>query len=116
MELKDRSLTRYTAVVGGALGLSLVVYLVVGVSGYLSFGDAVSGDVLENFADDFNHQFQPGLMLVLGELARTFELGYVQAIIIAIHDQWNAGNIPIIQSIARYAASRPASEMPGPFQ
>jgi hypothetical protein len=53
MELKDRSLTRYTAVVGGALGLSLVVYLVVGVSGYLSFGDAVSGDVLENFADDY---------------------------------------------------------------
>ena len=32
---------------------SLAIYLSVGISGYLSFGSATAGDVLENFADKY---------------------------------------------------------------
>jgi amino acid permease len=34
-------------------GLSLVVYLTVGLAGYLAFGASTAGDVLENFAPSY---------------------------------------------------------------
>ena len=52
-ELESRTIGRYVMVTGGALVGALAVYLSVGVSGYLSFGNETKGDVLENFADGY---------------------------------------------------------------
>ena len=52
-ELERRSLRRYMLLTSAALSLSLAIYTVVAISGYLSFGSFSRGDVLENFADAF---------------------------------------------------------------
>jgi len=52
-ELKARSISRFALVSGGALLGALLVYLSVGMTGYLAFGSATAGDVLENFADAY---------------------------------------------------------------
>ena len=49
MELKERTLGNFHRVAAGALGGALLIYLLVAVCGYLSFGGATLGDVLENF-------------------------------------------------------------------
>ena len=64
-ELADRSLPRYLRTTGGALGVSLLIYLAVGLSGYLAFGSATLGDVLENFSPSFALAVAARVALVL---------------------------------------------------
>lgn len=59
-ELADRSIDKFSKVVGGALGFALCLYIVVGVTGYLSFGMDTVGDVLKNF----NSSYRCGLVFV----------------------------------------------------
>ena len=53
-ELEERSVERYVLVTGASLLVALIVYLAVGVCGYLSFGEMTSGDVLENFKGTYS--------------------------------------------------------------
>ena len=57
-ELSNRSMKRIAMVSGGAMGFSLILYLVVAISGYLTFGRMTLGNVLENYA--------PGYGLAIG--------------------------------------------------
>lgn len=49
-ELAGRSIPRFTAIAAGAFAVVVVMYLATAVGGYLLFGSATKGDVLENFA------------------------------------------------------------------
>eukprot|EP00928_Gymnodinium_smaydae_P043006 TRINITY_DN28907_c0_g1_i1.p1 TRINITY_DN28907_c0_g1~~TRINITY_DN28907_c0_g1_i1.p1 ORF type:complete len:456 (-),score=36.00 TRINITY_DN28907_c0_g1_i1:230-1597(-) len=52
-ELTDRSVPRYACVTSFSLLAALLVYLVVGVSGYAAFGQETQEDVLKNFAESY---------------------------------------------------------------
>jgi len=65
VELKDRSPSRYLIATGSAITVSLAVYLVVGVSGYVAFGSWTLGDVLENFAPSYTLAVAVRLALVV---------------------------------------------------
>ena len=54
VELKHRTLPNFQAVVGASLGGALLVYLSVGICGYLSFGENTVGDVLDNFKASYD--------------------------------------------------------------
>lgn len=45
-EAKDKSLTSLTRLVNSAVGLAASFFIVVGLAGYLTFGDAVTGNVI----------------------------------------------------------------------
>lgn len=47
--LSERSASKWSQVAHGSVGFSLVLCLVFGLSGYLSFGSVVKGDILNNF-------------------------------------------------------------------
>jgi solute carrier family 38 (sodium-coupled neutral amino acid transporter), member 11 len=53
-ELKDRSIQKLTLVSVGGMGSSLLLYGLVAVTGYLSFGRMSKGNVLENFSPDYS--------------------------------------------------------------
>ena len=57
-ELSNRSTKRIAIVSYGAMGLSLLLYGVVAVAGYLTFGRETKGNILENYA--------PGYALAIG--------------------------------------------------
>mmetsp|Transcript_46947 Transcript_46947/g.60325 ORF Transcript_46947/g.60325 Transcript_46947/m.60325 type:complete len:625 (-) Transcript_46947:251-2125(-) len=52
-ELSNRTMHRFHAVISTALGGALLIYLSVGVCGYLTFGDETLGDVLSNFSPTY---------------------------------------------------------------
>ena len=64
-ELRDRTLRRYLVVTASALGASLLIYLTVAFCGYLAFGDATKGDVLENFSPSYALAVGARIALVL---------------------------------------------------
>ena len=53
-ELKNRSLKRIGIIAAGAMGSSMLLYVTVGVTGYLTFGKLTLGNVLENYAPSFS--------------------------------------------------------------
>ena len=53
-ELSNRSTKRIAMVSGIAMGSSMVLYGVVAVTGYLTFGRMTKGNILENFSPDYN--------------------------------------------------------------
>lgn len=53
MELKDRSIKRFSIVVFVALGISLLVYLATGIAGYLTFGECSFSDILKNYGASY---------------------------------------------------------------
>lgn len=48
-ELRDRSLERMTRAVCGAISIAFLLYTIIGISGYLSFGDATMDNILLNY-------------------------------------------------------------------
>lgn len=48
-ELQDRTFRKFAGVTAGSFSLVLVIYLAIGISGYLLFGSATQGDILQNF-------------------------------------------------------------------
>ena len=49
-EMRDRSESKFRAVVAGAIATCVVCYSVMALSGYLMFGDRVDGDILNNLS------------------------------------------------------------------
>lgn len=45
-EMKDKSQPRATGVVTTSIGTAATIYVVVAITGYLSFGDNVSGNIV----------------------------------------------------------------------
>lgn len=52
-ELRSRSITRMNRAVMGAIGIAFVLYEVIGLFGYLQFGDATQDNILLNFSDAY---------------------------------------------------------------
>jgi amino acid permease len=53
-ELKNRSIKKIALVSGGAMTFSLLLYGVVAVTGYLTFGRMTKGNILENYAPSYS--------------------------------------------------------------
>jgi amino acid permease len=54
-ELQDNTMERFTAVTGISFGISSLVFLMVAVSGFLTFGTSIHGNVLTNYRYDMRH-------------------------------------------------------------
>ncbi|KAF1325132.1 Amino acid/auxin permease, partial [Globisporangium splendens] len=52
-ELRSRSIQRMNKAVGGAIAIAFVLYEIIGLFGYLQFGDATKDNILINFSDDY---------------------------------------------------------------
>lgn len=52
-ELRSRSITRMNKAVFGAIGIAFILYEIIGLFGYLQFGDATKDNILLNFSDEY---------------------------------------------------------------
>eukprot|EP00975_Prorocentrum_lima_P026239 5514488-Prorocentrum_lima.AAC.1 len=50
IELKDNTIKRYNTVVGTSFGISIFLFALIGALGFLTFGSASSGLILNNYA------------------------------------------------------------------
>ncbi|KAK7515541.1 transmembrane amino acid transporter protein-domain-containing protein [Phyllosticta citriasiana] len=60
-EIFDNSHFRTTAVVGASIGMACVLYILVGITGYLSYGDHVTGNIVS--------MYEPSASSTIGRLA-----------------------------------------------
>jgi len=51
VELKDRSFRRMTKVARGSMSMCFVIYILMGLHGYLAFGSATKGNILDNLTE-----------------------------------------------------------------
>ncbi|ODQ83242.1 hypothetical protein BABINDRAFT_57640 [Babjeviella inositovora NRRL Y-12698] len=56
-ELEDKSSRNMNRVISYAIGIAMTLYVIVGVSGYLTFGDLVGGNIIVSYPESFSSTF-----------------------------------------------------------
>lgn len=64
-ELKDKLPRNINRVIVGAIGTAVLLYVVVGVSGYITFGDLVGGNIIVLYPQSFSSTFGRAAIVVL---------------------------------------------------
>lgn len=101
-EIKDNSPRRVTGVIGASIGSAATIYVVVAVTGYLSFGDNVAGNIVGMYAPNVSSTIGKAAIVILVMFSYPLQVHPCRASVVAVM-KWRP---------ARWTKNRDASGSP----
>lgn len=111
-EIADNSHFRTTAVVGASIGSATVIYLLVAITGYLSFGNEVGGNIVGQYAPSVSATVGRAAIVVLVMFSYPLQVHPCRASVDAVL-KWRP-SASLKQSLSRSSGNSSSSSLTGP--